>query len=204
MPPKKIYRKSKKSGKRSAIATKKYVKRMFKKNIEAKWGWLEYNNTIDDTGYIGDLTVIAPGTGVNARIGDAISPVSIKLDICALKADDTNRLRFILFQWHPNDAADVPQLAEILLYTNGYQTQAPLDPDRRTQYTVYKDFLMVFGTGSPYLKHKRIKIRPKQKITYNGTGNTGRNHVYLLIVSDSGVTTHPSVTYTSMFSYTDA
>lgn len=205
MPVKRTYKKKRsKRSKKTALATKKYVKYMFNKELEHKWFGAEYNANIADTGTFVDFSAVTQGVGSVQRIGDKINPTTIKFDISFLAQDLTNRFRLIIFQWHPNDNADAPQIQEIISYTAGYQTQAPLNPDFREQYTLLKDDFLHFETNS-LLQHRRYIFRPKRVIDYNAAGSTnGRNHIYVFMVSDSAVVPHVGVTITSMLMFTDA
>jgi len=203
----KSYTRKKYGGKKpTKLATKKYVKAQFKKELEQKWENFERNDSILNTGLAIDLSgSITQGTDIDKRIGNKIQPTSLAFDITFQIADSSNRFRFIVFQWHPNDATDVPQVDELLLYSDiGYVTQAPLNPIYRGQYTLLADKFIMLAGLAPQQRHFRWKMRPKKTVTYNYGSNSGTNHIYYIAVSDSNVSPHPQYTLTALLKYTDA
>jgi len=193
--------KSKKSKK--VVATKSYVRRALRKNLEVKYRSLEYSSTADTTGTFIDISVVSPGTAVDNRIGDRYKPVSMKFNFATQLADLTNRMRMIIFQWHPNDNIDIPQVSELLITTAGYETQAPINPNFKSQFTILRDQIITLDAAHVLRDYKFI-VRPRRHVEFNNASNTGRNHIYLFLISDSAVATHPSYTVTILNSFTDA
>jgi len=145
-----------------------------------------------------DLSAITLGTDNNARTGMEVKLIRLELDMLFVIADTTNFVRFFIFEWFPSDSSDVPSGSE--LYSTAYSAgnnehyclHNPLRPSRFRilhERTVALDVAHV-------VKHLNVNLKLGSSLSFDNGVTTGKNHIYIAIVSDSTTVTHPTVAYT--------
>lgn len=174
------------------------VKRMISLRQETKVFPIYFNATnVPTTPAIVHLTSISQGVGAQSRIGQEIRLVAMKARYEWRVADSTNTIRMIVFQWH-GDSTDTPTSADILEDDTGGTGQPWLSPTKffARNFTVLRDKLadievaaneVITGTWTIPLK----KIR--KRVTFGASNASGTNHIYILFLSDSTATTHPTL-----------
>lgn len=177
----------------------KIVKQVLTSQEERKWFLTTFNSGVSSTLIATDLTSIPNGTTVNSRIGSQIKLKKLILNwVCGI-GDTTNLVRVLLFFWKPNDAVDLPQQSEIFQTTSTYSPLLKLNPSR---YKPVKDFLLIFDTYHPVQKGS-IEINLEQLVSYVPGVDTGMNHLYLGVYSDSGGVPNPSFEFNSSVEFVD-
>jgi len=142
-----------------------------------------------------DLTSIGLGTGANLRTGNEINLHHLDINMLFVIADTSNFVRIIIFQWFPSDSSDAPQANEIYnsTYSSGNNEHfALLNPLKPSRFKVYKDFTIKLDAAH-VIEHRQMRINCKHKCAFEVGVSTGRNHMYMAIVSDSTVGAHPTV-----------
>lgn len=203
------------AGRKLAPAQRKQVKAMIKSNIELKYyaGSL-LPTSITSTGACSPVGNIAQGAGQGQRVGDSFQYSLFNFRVVItnnlVAADTSNKVRFIVFQWKPNDLT-APAVTDILLSATW---DSQYEFDNRHQYRILYDrtfFLtpILEGTTNTVAPNStrllNFKLKPKLKkvdCTF-GTVN-GTNKLYILYISDSLVPVHPTIEYLTNVYYTDA
>lgn len=196
----------------SPVATKQYVKKLVRKEVETKYydDYTSWSGTaIDWTGSLVRLTTIAQGTTDITRVGDKLTLRAVRIKLNFVAADATQCMRLIVFQWYPNTTLVTPTTANILnvvgspqgvnsMYIHDYDNQFKVLYDRR--------IAMVLGQNNDY---KAISINvplkfAKKTINFTAASTAGSNHIYIMAISDSGAVGHPSITMYSRVWFDDA
>lgn len=206
---KKFYRKYKNG---NGYATKKYVKKLFDKNIENKF--LDLNevptNIVQGIGFLERLTPISQGTTDVTRIGDKVRLKALFLDYQIVCSDATNLVRVVVFQWHPQTNLVAATLTEIFQYFaigDNREVLSPYVHDYGDQFRVLYDRLYTLDLASAYTKSFKGVIslkRAKKQMAYAAGGSQGSNQLYIAVLSDSSAASHPTFTYVSRVIYEDA
>ena len=181
------------------ISEKKY------KDVITSYTVCDYN------GLIYDLTPVAQGTADTERIGDSYLPVDIEIRGQVHGADNSNCMRIILFRWNQDsNATGDPVPSNILQSTFTGTDMAPYAPyyhDKTPNFWIIADErieLMGSTSSSAYVKNFEIKRHLQTKpVSVTASGVNGTYKLYLLVISDSGTVSHPSVTFGSRVFFRD-
>lgn len=152
-----------------------------------------------------DLTNMGQGDTNETRNGNKIKPRWIDARLNVEAADNINTMRLIFFQWH---ALATPTPDEILDPTLVGATWGPFTPIKIPggMFRILSDRTYLVENGSGGAVHAKANVRLSPNLRdceYEGTGTTGPEHVYLLAISDSGVSPHPPLTGVVRVAYTD-
>ncbi len=186
------------------------VKKMIQSNIELKsFDEALGGVTVSDTPIIARWFAITQGVGNTQRIGNQINCKYMQLKYQMSAGDNTNIMRYIVFQWREDNLGNAPSVDDILYRgaNSNPWTNALYNYDNRHQYTIlydrrhqldYDNPTDTFG-GSNYLKikHKKMDYPIPAAIT-------GTNAIYILVVSDSAAGNHPIITNQGRLYYYDA
>lgn len=172
-------------------------------NTEDRWANYVLNLTsVDNVGTVYAISMPSQGDTYNARQGDSISWLSITGKVSAIHGDTTNLVRFIIFQWIPDNNIDAPSVLKIL------QTSSPMSmyvgtKNQRAKFRVLKDVLHnVSAQGSPQTLHRVAISGSKMFATkFNAAATTGKGIPYILVISDSGAATHPTISTDLKYSW---
>lgn len=178
----------------------KVVKQVLKSQEEKKFFLSSFSSTVDSTLQNVDMSAIPQGTTASSRIGSNIRTTQLNFKWAAYLGDTTNIIRVIIHHWKPNDAVDVPQQSEIFQTTGVLApTLKNLNPNR---FTKLADFLITLDTYHP-MKVGSFKLKLGQLISYVPGLDTGMNHLYLSVFSDSGGVPNPTFEFIASLDYTD-
>lgn len=193
-----------------APSIKSIVKRTLNECKETKY--LLTSNvpaTVPAAGVFHKLSNIAQGVTDSQRIGDAICINKLHLKYTVWAGDATNLIRVIVFQWKDNDST-APTLPDILTQaggTPGYEYYGSYVHDNLgNKFNVLYDKLigMNLASGAPKSVNKNMNMKYfKKEIEFVAGGGNGFNHIYMLAISDSAASTHPSLQFSSYLTYTD-
>lgn len=186
--------------KRVAVATKSYVKRMITYRQDDKYFSLANGYSVADTGQVVDISNIPQSTTAtddSSRIGDDLILKKIDLKYQITNGDPTNNVRVILFQ--TKDRFTVAPLTTDVLRNLFGTVRAPLAPlyfDGRKRIKILYDRLVPVDTYNP-IRNGRIVVYPsrlaRKKINYYaGSALDKEGGIYLMLVSDSSVSSHPT------------
>lgn len=190
---------------RNKLVTKKTVRKMINSKLEAKYHDHEIGNiSVNSVGVIQSISAAPQGDGVNQRVGDRINVFSFNIQLAFIRAvgDTFNTMRIIVFRWNNNSLTDLPTLDEILQPDSGLGSGI-LSPYRNYNHNSMKN-------GSVRILYDRLKTTDDEqrqivtykstkrykrpiKIQFNETVNSGKGKLYILMVSDSTASFHPSM-----------
>jgi len=187
--------KGNKSSSKSKGVTKQQVQSMLG-SVKVKRFWAGTSSTTyPSTTTFTDLSAVTVGTGNNTRTGTEITAKKLEINLLFVIADTYNIVRVIVFEWLPSDSSDVPSGGEIFstAYSSGNNEQyCLLNPIRPSRFKVLKDITVNLDVAHVSL-HRRLAFKMNHKVSFDTGGTTGRNHLYMAIVSDSTAVTHPTV-----------
>lgn len=196
-------RPSKKRSKKTKALTRKDVRKEILKIAEKKFINGTNSAGIDFSGTVTSISDVAQGDTDNTRDGDNLYLTSLQLRWSVVLGDSTNLARIIVFQWKPNST---PTTGDILITTGS--TAAPLSAynhDTRQSYRILSDSLVALNAAETMKAGTSFVVNfPVKQIQYTGSGTTGTNKLYLLALSDSGASSHPTFTYYYKLNYRDA
>lgn len=192
---------------------KRMIQNVINSNLEKKHFDFPIQTTISNAAAIYKLTSIPQGDTDQSRDGDKAKMLSLKLKANIAAADTINFFRVILFQWHTNDTNTPPSTQSILQTAD---VNSPLNHDAGAIYSVFHDkvyalsangdtnrvldFVYRFGKKTGKMKWVKsiIKYDP-------GIGpTTSIDSLFILLITDSNVTPHPSFNGIFRTTYTDA
>lgn len=198
---------------RQANAVKRIVDSKLEAEVEKKYRDYTLDAVaISSTPVVSDISVMALGTSAQQRIGDVVELKSIQFRFQCTLADTTNYIRLILFQWK-QDAQTAPTWADIMEFESGgvpiaqYERMSPysLYTSIEGSFRVIKDIRFILDTDNPVqLIEGFINKGFTKNIHYSQAASTyGVNHLYMMMLSDSGAVSHPSIDGFIRLRYTD-
>lgn len=196
-----------KSAKRQKTATQAYVKRLIKRNEEMKYAIIDASYNATTTPGLYCLTNTSQGDSGGTHIGDESVMKNLELRFIASVADATNSVRVILFRWKPNIGYVVPGAGSILKDANSPSNLTSLyQEDGEDQYQIMYDelFLLAAAGGNPEQISRRIRRNFNIRCDFLTSTSNSSNMIYLMLISDSSTTTHPSVQFMSKIGFIDA
>lgn len=160
---------------------------------------------VDTTGTVTDLTNIPQGTTDEYRIGDKVYLRSLRLNYQIKAADSVNYMRVAVFQWTDNTTAD-PTPTDLLQNVATYPIISPWYHDRIQAGVIkvlYDKVHYLDSDDSEAIAFVKINRGLRRHVQYVGGGPQGVNKLYLFTISDSGVVSHPTITYYTKLQFTD-
>lgn len=201
------YDRSRRPMKRLNIREKKQVKRIVRFQQEKKnFPFYIINGSASTAGTITKLTIIPQGDSGTTRDGNNVNITRIQFRYSFAYGDATNVCRIIIFQWKNDDTNDFPTVAKLIqdpVNNSWLGSQIFANPDARI---LYDRLHFVSGNGFA-VTGSRAVIKSKKyakKLKYNAGVNTGSNQLYVLYLSDSSTSTHPTFNMWGVVSYTDS
>lgn len=198
-----MYRKRKYTKKSSNV--RKIVKKELRNSAEKK---VYLQSTIpvniSYTGNMFDLFLPAQGLTSQNRVGDSCQydRLIMRLNICgASTADSTNIVRAIIFKWHPDSAIEAPTPSDILQNTYLASALAPLAPYSPAVNAASKKFSIIYDktvtTQSNGTRCYAFTINKSLKgnCLFNAAGVTHMHGMYMLLISDDGLSAWPSASF---------
>jgi len=183
------------------------VARMIKKDTEVKsFGSGAAIAAISSTAAVIDLSAVAIGTDDNTRIGNHIHLKRSNLRFRLDGSDPTNTYRVILFKWKDNDFyTGAPPASSILANLSAGAGDVVMPYNRETpgSFTIIKDFFVTTSQTGEGTITRYVSIPLSGKVQYTGITTNGLNKIYLLLLSDSTVIAHPTITWFHELLYTD-
>lgn len=182
------------------------VLRSLERKKQIKFLNLYSSTSLSTTSVFTDLSSIAEGTTVYQRVGASVRAVSLRLRISISMADTYNFVRFLIFRWRVSDTSDAPGTPEILDTVGGscptYLANFLLYRPSRFSILLDKTF---YGTTGNWQAVQMLDttVRLGWDVEYDVGVNTGKDHVYCMMVSDSAAVSHPTVNMSSQLVYHD-
>lgn len=204
------------------LATKQYVKRMIRKDVETKYidaqwpsgggfktlDWSATNNFVV-------LSSMNQNFSDTTRIGDKITMRSlhIRLMFNFLSSTPffTYPIRFIVFQWYPTTSLVLPTPSRILVPAYLGTVNAPLSPiihDYECNFVILYDKIYSLNSDSPSHMAYHIKVSlkyAKKTICFDGGSTDAGNHIYAMCLTNSAISADSATcAIVSRFYYDDA
>lgn len=177
----------------------KIVKQVLNSNVEKKWKTTTFSSGVDNTLTNTDLSSISNGNTVNTRVGASIRATRLRLKWYAVIGDTTNIIRVVLHYWKPNDAVDVPQQSELFQNSSILSPLLKLNPNR---FKMIRDLYITMDQYHP-TQSGELDIKLAELISYMPGLDTGLNHVYLSVISDSGGVPNPTFSFDASLDFVD-
>lgn len=193
-------------------ASKAYVKRMIRKDVETKYDDAIFSANVDSlgTGALVDIFDPSQGTGDGQRIGDKTTYRSLKLRYkITVQAVSPVQVRIIVFQWYPNTVLSVPTPSTILwdLTAPDRSVTSPYYHDYQNQFQILYDRVHTVSNAGPtgiyHVKNFSLKY-VKKTCNFAAGGLNGSNKLYVMAVSSSNAVNHPYVFMYTRVYYDDA
>lgn len=204
-------------------AQKQQVRAMLSARIESKVFGANVIQFVGTTGACYPLSAVTQGVGMNSRVGDALKlqkltfsyTVTVGATGIISAADQYNIVRFVVFQYHADDA--VAPVTTNILYSATVVSQHNYD-NRRDYRILYDKNHVVYntpvwngsavtwahGTGGTIATPKPVVINLSSSVQYDSNGVTGAGNLYLLVLSDSAFSPYPGIVFSSLLTYSDA
>lgn len=191
------------------IITKEMEEEVEKKCYDTAWN----GQPASLTPYLNDISDMGQGTGYDNRIGNTITVQSIQYRFVATIGDATNFMRLVLFQWK-SDAQIAPtwdaimqfQTAGVPIGIKDCLSPYLVSNGVSTEFKIIKDIRFLLDTDNPqqiiegYIDKNFIK-----NVHYSDSSSFfGTNHLFMMLVSDSGAVSHPTLDGFIRLRYTDA
>lgn len=154
-------------------------------------------------GYVAILSSCDQGLTSNARLGNEIKMLSLRMNVVITpnNLSNSDACRMIVFRYKPGVNKTLPTLANIFFATS-INVGSVYNFVNRAQFQVLKDVLLdcSYGNGS---KHRTFNINLKKKIaTFNNTTSADfdQGHVYVLFLCADN-TNKASISYNTALNY---
>lgn len=197
---------------RKVRTAKKFVRRgelskllgIERKHIDVRYtdGGYDFN------GYVSCLSNVAQGDTDEERDGDKLLPKTFRMKYKLLLGDATNIMRIVIFRYHPvSNTGGGPPSALTIFSTLVGTVHAPLDVydwDQRAQFTILFDRTHNLNVNQDQILGK-IKLKlANVPVKYIAGTTEAADHLWMLVISDSGVVPHPQFGGVSRLTFTDA
>jgi hypothetical protein len=150
-----------------------------------------------------DTTSIAVGTNVSQRVGAEVLMKSLRISGSWVVGDPTQLARFVVFKWFPSNSSDVPSLSELTTATGSNACIGGWLQYKPSRFQILYDRLEKLDTLAHPIKDFTFNVRINSKLDYDTGSTTGRNHIYIMYVTDSGVIPTPSISFTYQVIFND-
>jgi hypothetical protein len=175
-----------------------------------------YGSTATSTPAQFGLSAIPQGATDSTRDGDQVNlrSVEIRAD-CYLQAtggtnDFTDIVRMVIYRWHPMSTTTKPVPADVLLDLSNAESAVTtlFSWDNRRDFTILMDKRVVLSGNGPSIAKIDFKHtwKPPGLPSHfsNGSTTLQTQGLFLLVMSDSQVATHPLYNYYARVTYADS
>jgi hypothetical protein len=180
------------------------VQKAIQKAAELKFTTVSSSTTYSNTGALVQLSGMAQGNTDTSRNGDRVKPSRVRVKGTMLLADTTNVVTYCLFWFRPEATPSMTQVFEDLATSLSPLSTSP-QHDFRQDVVVLKKETFFLDAYHPMRKFEiDLNLNTMPVMTFiAGSATTQINGLYIAWLSDSGATTHPTVTFWSKFEFTD-
>lgn len=178
---------------------KKAVKKVVSDMAETKTYLYTFNNVVSDSGTLLHLTDISQGDTQSTRDGNQIFLKGITVRMHSILADTYNIMRIIIVRARTG-AGDVTSAD----FPAGVSPDPFIEEMNYDKYTVVKDQVITLDAGKVHDVRKfYIKVNKKIQYGSNTSSDVVTNPYYIWLVSDSDISSHPSVALTARMYWKD-
>lgn len=187
-------------------AFKRYVKRQISKSVENKYITTYVSGTgVINSGNVFPLITISQGLTDQNRIGDRVTMKRLTFRYNISTGDSTNQVRVIIFQYK---AVNFLSLTPSVVLNGSSPTYlSQYNWDGRSQFAVLYDKTHAVNTDLPsrtFVGRAKMKWAKRQIMFQAGSSTVAANSLFLLMISDSSATPHPTIDGEFNFFFTDA
>lgn len=174
------------------------------KEVELKYIDTDHTTpqNITNAGIINHLSACAEGTGYDERVGLKIKGKSLQIRFELIHSDSTNMIRVIVLRWF---CSSTPTVADII-HAPAASTPWPLNPlniNNSKEIQILYDNLFALSTYTNANQVDKFYINKPMNISFETDDTRDNGHLYLLAISDSVASTHPTIGYWSRVRFTD-
>lgn len=188
------------------IATKKIANTAELKYIDATLSAVAVNQG----GSVNKVSSVPAGTTDSSRIGDELTIRDIEVTVRFAMtstysiANGSQAVRFILFQWYPDDTSAAPAAGNVLQLTGSVVAylSAPHHDFRRQYKILYDTSAVLCATGPDSVIRSWVGQPGKKTLRYDGTGSSGDGQIYALWIGDA-ITNPPGMDMWCRINYMD-
>lgn len=190
------------------------ISKMIEDPVEKKYYDTSYDTVnVLLTPTVVDLTSPAEGTGSDQLIGSSLQLQSIQYRFAFTRGDDTNYVRYLIFQWRPDSQHDLPSWNQMFQYhTAGFpislvdiMSPYQLGEGGTNNFKILVDEQFYIDADNPIQIVKGFINKGFTKsIECNGSIQQGTNHIFLMFLSDSSMTSHPNISGYTRIRFTDS
>jgi hypothetical protein len=150
-----------------------------------------------------DTTSVSIGVNPSQRVGGEILVRSLRISGSWVVGDPTNLARLVVFKWFPSNSSDVPSASELTTAASSDMVIGGWLQYKPSRFQILHDQLFKLDTLAHPIKDFTFNVSINSKLDYDTGSTTGRNHIYMMYVTDSGVIPTPSIRYTYQLVFND-
>jgi len=158
-----------------------------------------FTNVSALTGYLLNISAPVRGTGESQFVGSQVIPLAIEVRGAAVGADSYNLMRISMIQFINFAAA--PTLTDIYQYAAS--PPSPFTMRTKENMIVLRDEYFTIDTADHLSQPWKWYVKKKNilPIQFDETGAQTGGAIYISAMSDSAVTTHPTMSYAARIYY---
>lgn len=203
------------SKRRNRLATKRFVVKQIRKDIETKFydkttSVLGTPDSVLATGTIYVLSTPIQGNTDQNRVGDKIRIRGLRIKGQFAIGDTTQSIRLTIMQYKQGTnlhAAAVNELYQAAYVNTLAAPYAPFTHDYKHIYTPLWDKTWLMDTVAQPVINFNIRVPMKyikREVAFSAGSTDAINHLYLVAISDSTAVAHPTINFVSRLFYDDA
>ena len=197
--------------KRNARITKTAIRREVMRMAEPKYIQTDCATSISSSGVFLSVALINQGDYSTDRVGNKVHPTSWSIRGSITCADNFNYVRMVLLQWNDDNLLNPPLITQVFENTSGtsclYSTFNRQQLGNQFRVLCDKLVRVTANAANPELNASRIVkfkgYKGLREMTFQGSATTGSGQIYLLLISDSTLPSHPSFEGFSVINYKD-
>jgi len=218
--------------KRTKISLKKEIQNVLAGEKQKKHTQFENAFAVTDSTTGLNAIVAYPGQGVQAygfeegessteaqRIGNKINQevldfnYMVQLGSGVFGTDTENVLRVTIFEWLMDLSSEMPTFGDVFVEsTTSFPYLSPFNIDTKQKYRILYDKVhnLCNTGGNPFIETVFLKLTNMMKmVKFVGDSQTGtgagliKGNLFFFTSSDSSASPHPTLTFSSMYTYTD-
>lgn len=172
----------------------KAIKKTFSKRLERHFKNTNIDTSVGTTGVYFDITSIAQGDAYNQRSGNLIRPIEVGYSLQMIPNETPlfAGFRIVLFRWLQDTTVEIPSDSVMFEDFTNEKYLSPFKADTRNfQVLDDRKVSAISLTWAP-IREARVYNKPLSLGTpkYEATTTTGRDHIYLLLISDNNTNLH--------------
>lgn len=173
------------------------VKRVQARTVERHLKNVHIDTAVGTTGVYYDISSITQGDAYNQRDGNVIHPFEVGVTFLLIPNETPAYagLRVVIFRWLQDTTVEVPSDSVLFENFTNDEWMSPFKGDTRNFAVLFDQKISAVTLEPVPIRDIRVTNRGRSLGTpkYEATATTGRDHIYLLLISDNNVNTHTVV-----------